>query len=37
MLKHKYMHSILQQNKFKFRLLEAPSMDGNMVTKTWIP
>ena len=43
MLKHKYIHSILQQNKFntinikfKFGILEAPLMDENMDTKTWI-
>ena len=39
-----YIHSILQQNKFKtiniqfkFRFLEAPLMDENMDTETWIP
>ena len=44
MLKHKYMHNILQQNnsntiniKFKFRILEAPLMDENINTKIWIP
>ena len=44
MLKHKYKHSILQQNKFntiniKFTIiiLEAPLMDENMDTKIWIP
>ena len=40
MLKHKYIHSILQRNKFntinikfKFRILEAPLMDENKDTK----
>ena len=40
MLKHKYIHSILEQNKFntiiikfKFTILEAPLMDENMDTK----
>ena len=40
MLKHKYILSILQQNKFstinikfKFRTLEAQSMDEHMDTK----
>ena len=37
------MHSTLQQNKvsttnikFKFKILETPSMNENMDTKTWI-
>ena len=40
MLKHKDIHSNLQQNKFnnininfKFRILQAPLMDENMDTK----
>ena len=44
MLKYKYIHSILQQNKFnninikfKFRILDALLMDENMDTKIWIP
>ena len=43
-LKHKYIHNILQQNKFgtinikfKFRILEAPLMDENVGAKIWIP
>ena len=43
MPKYKYMHSILEQNKFitiniKFniRILEAPLVDENMDTKIWI-
>ena len=42
-LKHKYIHSILQKNKFstinikfKFRILVAPLMDKNMDVKIWI-
>ena len=44
MLKHKYIHSIVQQNKFntnnimfKFRNLYAPFMDENMYITIWIP
>ena len=44
MLEHKYIHSILQQNKFntnnimfKFRNLYAPFMDENMYIMIWIP
>lgn len=44
MLKYKYIHSILQENKFnainikfKFTILEGALMDGNIDTKIWIP
>ena len=44
MLKRKYIHSKLQQNKlntinikFKIRILEALLMVENMDIKTWIP
>ena len=40
MLEHKYIHRILQQNKFntihikfRFRILETPLMDENMDNK----
>ena len=44
MLKHKYIYSILQQNKFntinikfKFTILEEALMNENKDTKIWIP